>query len=125
RVMTQGCQRTSRMSIILFNYFTGCEKPQKMHFSRVFHWVTSRFRTLRKNGLGYSKNENECIIHDDLPFIWYIIDYCGASSSPDHCTQILIKFRKGVFSIIGDVMHVIAAIAHRSTVVWAVRLSIG
>ena len=36
----------------------------------------------------------------------------SASSSPDHCTQIFIKFLKGVFSIIGDVMHAIAAIAY-------------
>ena len=60
--------------------------------------MTSRFRSLRKNGLGYSKTENESITYDELPFIRYIIDYGGASSSPDHCTQTLIKFRKGVFS---------------------------
>ena len=66
--------------------------------------MTSCFRSLRKNGLGYSKTENERIIYDDLSFIRYIIDYCGAISSPDHSTQKLIKFRKGVFSINGDVM---------------------
>ena len=110
--MTQGCQRTFRISIIFFNISQGAKNAKKCIFSRVFHWVTSRFRSLRKNGWGYPKNENECIIYDDLPFIRYIIDYCGPSSSPDHCTQILIKFRKGVFSTIGDVMHVIAAIAY-------------
>ena len=77
-----------------------------MHFSRVFHWVTSRFRSLRKNGLGYSKTENERIIYDDLSFIRYIIDYCGASSSPDHRVRPLIKFLKGVFSFNGDVMFI-------------------
>ena len=85
---------------------------QNTIFSRVFHWVTSRFRSLRKNGLGYSKTENGLIIYDDLSFIRYIIDYCRANSSPDHRVRNLIKFRKGVFSFIGDVMHVIAAIAY-------------
>ena len=51
RVMTLGCQRRSWISKILPTYFTGCKKPQKKHFSRVFHWVTSRFGSLRKNGL--------------------------------------------------------------------------
>ena len=76
-----------------------------MHFSRVFHWVTSRFRSLRKNGLGYSKTENDgLIIYDNLPFIRYIIDYCGASRSPDHRVRNLTNFRKGLFSFNGDVM---------------------
>ena len=70
-----------------------------MHFFTCFHWVTSRFRSLRKNSLGYSKTENESIIYDDLHFIGYIIDYCGASSSPDHRVQSLIKFRKGVSAL--------------------------
>ena len=73
-------------------------------FSRVFHWVTSRFRSLRKSGLGFSETENGLIIYDDLSFIRYIIDYCGAGSSPDHRVQSLINFRKGVFSFNGDVM---------------------
>jgi hypothetical protein len=85
--MTQGCQRTSRISIMFLNYFTGCKKPQKMHFFACFHWVTLRFRSLRKNGLGYSKTENEWIICDDLPFKEYIIDYCGASNSPDNAWE--------------------------------------
>ena len=33
RVMTQGCQRTSRISIVFFNYFTGLKNPQKMKSS--------------------------------------------------------------------------------------------
>src|SRR5208282_1380948 len=51
RVMTQGCQRGSWISKLLLTYLTGCKKPLKNIFSRVFHWVTSRFRSLRKNGL--------------------------------------------------------------------------
>ena len=73
-----------------------------MHFC-VFLWVTSRFRSLRKNGLGYSKTENGLIICDDLPFIRYINGYCGPSSSPDHRVRNVIKFRKDVFSFNGDV----------------------
>ena len=73
-----------------------------MYFFACFSWVTSRFRSLRKNGLGYAKSENGVIIYDDLSFIWYITDYCGASSSQDHRVQSLIKFRKGVFSFNGD-----------------------
>ena len=34
RVMTQGYKRTSRISIIFFNYFNGCKKPQKCVFSQ-------------------------------------------------------------------------------------------
>ena len=80
-------------------YFTGCKKPQKNAFFTCFSWVTSRFRSLRKNGLGYSKTKNGWIIYNDLPFIRYIIEYCGASSSPDHRVRNLIKFRKGVSAL--------------------------
>ena len=45
RVMTQGCQRTSSILNISVSYFTGCKKTfKKCIFSRVFHWLTSRFR---------------------------------------------------------------------------------
>ena len=73
-------------------------------FSRVFYWVTSRFRSLRKNGLYEAKSENKCVIYDELSFIRYNNDFCGASSSPDHRVRKLIKFRKDVFSFNGDVM---------------------
>ena len=82
----------------------GSKNAKKSICSRVFHWVTSRFRSLRKNGLGYSKTVNGLIIYDDLSFIWYITDYCGGSSSPDHRVQTLIKFRKAAFSSNGDVI---------------------
>ena len=38
-------------SKILLTYFTECKKTLKCIFSRVFHRMTSRFRSLRKNGL--------------------------------------------------------------------------
>src|SRR5208283_1948030 len=37
---------------------------------------------------------------DELSFIRYKTDYCGASSSPDHRVRKLIEFLKGVFSFI-------------------------
>ena len=51
RVMAQGCQRTSQISNIFVNYFTGCQKPPKRQVFTFFHWVTSRFRSLCKHGL--------------------------------------------------------------------------
>ena len=101
-VMTQDCQRTSRISIIFFNYFTRCKKPQKMHciaFLTCFSLGDFTFSITAQNGLGYSKTENEWIIYDDLTFIQYIIDYCGATSSPDHRVRNLIKFRKSYLLI--------------------------
>ena len=51
-----------------------------------------------------AKSENKCVIYDELSFIRYNNDYCGANSSPDHRVRKLIKFRKGVFRFNGDVM---------------------
>jgi len=73
-------------------------------FYVLFHWVTSRFRSLRKSGLRKAKNDNGLIIYDELSVIWYNIDYCRASSSPDHRVRSWIEFRKGVFSFNNDVM---------------------
>ena len=80
-----------------------------MHFFTCFSLGDFTFLISAQKWIGLgeirkAKSENGLIIYDDLSFIRYIADYSGASSSPDHRVQTLIKFIKGVFSSNGDVI---------------------
>ena len=106
--MTQVCQQTSRISIIFLIFFDMVQNISKtIHFFHVFSLGDFTFSITAQKRFGLLENRKR-MNYDDLPFMRYIIDYCGASSSPDHSTQTLVKFRKDVFSFNGDVMHVIA-----------------
>ena len=103
--MVQGLKMSHLIKKNIAYLFHRMQKTaKKCTFSRFFHWMTSRFRPLRKNGLSWANADNGLIIYDDLSFIQYNNDYYGASSSPDHRVRQLMKFRKYVFSFNGDVM---------------------
>ena len=74
----------------------GAKNAQKCIFHVFFTGWLHVFDHCAKTGWA---RRNPKTIYDDFSFIRYITDYCGASSSPDHPVQTLIKFRKGMFSL--------------------------